>query len=277
MDHKYIDQFDIVESYLAGKLAAEESTEFEEHFVDCSKCVDRLETTKAFVEGLRVVSSDRASAAVAERYTASRKAFAAAACVLSLVVIAGAVLVFTQMRRYRGEAEEARSASTQWERRYEEERQSSATTAKDHQESVRELAEQIAQLRTELGNERKPGSHDDVQANLQILMLSATRGSEPPSGSAREVTLSRSSTSFAIIVPLEGESGYRHYVMTIVGREKESIWTGRVKVNRDNAVSMGFKSTLFRAGDYFVTLAGVATDGSTSVIGKYSFRVRKTS
>jgi hypothetical protein len=276
MDHKYIDQFDIVESYLAGKLAAEESTEFEEHFVDCSECVDRLETTKAFVEGLRVVASDRVPAAVAEPYTTSRKTFAAAAGVLSVVVIAGAVLVFTQIRRYRVEADQARSASTQWERRYEEERQLSAATSKDKQESERELAEQVAQLRTEVENQKKSGRHDGVKVNPPILALSSTRGSDPLSVSVNTVTLSRSSSSFVITLALEGETGYRRCAITILSSQKQSIWKrGGIKPVRD-AISLLVDSSLFHAGDYLLTLDGVTRDGRTSVVGQYPFRVLKT-
>ena len=286
MDHKYIDQFDLVERYLTGKLAAEESTEFEEHFVDCSQCLDRLETTKAFVEGLRVVASNRLPVLMAETpakilwnapYTTSRKAFAVAAGALLLVVIGGAGLVYTQIRRYRVEAEQARSASIQWERRYEEDRQLSDATSKDHQEAERELTEQVAQLRTELENQRKSGHQDNVQVNVPILALSSTRGSDPLSASVNVVTLSRSSGSFVITMALEGETGYRRYAMTILSSQKQLILKrGGIKPLRDNLISMSLDSSLFRAGNYLLTLDGIARDGSIIVVGEYRFRVLKT-
>src|SRR5258706_14689988 len=108
MDHKYIHEFDIVERYLSRKLAEGETAEFEEHFVDCLECVDRLETTKAFADGLRRVASRGAAAAPDrpneilgnERSTTSRKAFAAAAGVLSVIIIAPAVLGIGHGPRY---------------------------------------------------------------------------------------------------------------------------------------------------------------------------------
>jgi hypothetical protein len=242
MDHNYIEEFDIVERYLARRLAEGETAEFEEHFVDCSECVGRLETTKAFADGLRRVASDRAKAAPDrpneilrnERSTVPRKAFAVAAGALSVIIIAAAVLAFAQVRRYRADADRARSASTEWERRY-----------------------------------------DNVQVDLPIFALASTRGGDAPSGPANELTIPRSSPTFAITLSLEGELGHRSYVMTIVNSQKESIWKGRVKVNRDNAISVGFNSTLFHPGDYFLTLDGVTRDGAISIVGKYSFRVRK--
>ena len=281
MDHKHIDEFDIVERYLTGKLAAGETTEFEEHFVGCLQCVDRLETTKAFIEGLRLVAIEREPASVSSipiglpwnlRYTTSRKAFAVAACVLLLVVVAGAVLVFTQIRRFRFEADQARSASAQWERRFEEERQLSATTASARQESDRELTDRLAQLKAELDNEKKLRVRDNVQVNPPTLVLNSTRGGEP-----NELSLQRSSTSFSILLTLEGETGYRDYRMTIRGSRSQLIWKGsRIKPNHDNSLSVRFNSILFRPGEYSLTVEGIEGDHSTRIVGTYSFRLRKT-
>jgi hypothetical protein len=286
MDHKHIDEFDIVERYLTGKLAAGETTEFEEHFVGCLQCVDRLETTKAFIEGLRLVAIEREPASVSSipiglpwnlRYTTSRKAFAVAACVLLLVVVAGAVLVFTQIRRFRFEADQARSASAQWERRFEEERQLSATMASARQESERELTEQVARLRAELENKREQEPAKSAQVNVPILELSSTRGSERSPGSTNKISLPRSSTSFFLSLPLEGEGGYKSYRMSILDNQKQVIWQGGgVKANAYNSLGVIFDTHLFRSGQYLLTVDGVAGDGSISVVGKYSFRVRKT-
>jgi hypothetical protein len=282
MDHKYIDEFDIVERYVSRKLAEGEIAEFEEHFVDCLECVGRLETTKAFADGLRGIARDRAAAPDRpneilenERSTTSRKAFAVAAGVLSLIIIAAAVLAIGQVRRYGAEADQARNASTEWERRYEEERQLSATNAKDHQESERELTEQVAQLKLDLENERKTGLHDNVQVNLPIVALTSTRG--PGSQPANTVTLSRSSARFVLVLALEGERGYRDYLITVLGSQQQPIWKGHgIKPMGDNTISMDFSAAQFRSGDYQLTLNGVARDGSMSVVGLYSFRVVKT-
>lgn len=282
MDHKHIDELDIVERYLTGKLAVEETAEFEEHFVDCLSCVDRLETTRAFIDGLRRVASDKTPATVASipkgvfwnfRYT---KVFAVAAGVLLPVAIAGAVLLFTQIRRYRVEADQARSASSEWERRYEEERQLSAATSKDHQEAERELTEQVAQLRTELETRKEQAPASKAEVNVPLLILTSIRGSGQSSDSINEVTIPRSSASVVLSLPLEGERGYKTYRMTILNSQKLVIWKGRSSAPKhQNALLVLLDSTLFRPGEYSLRLDGVAADGSTSVVGNYSFRVRK--
>lgn len=284
MDHNYIDEFDIVERYLASRLAEGETAEFEEHFVDCLECVGRLETTKAFVDGLRRVASDRAAAGpdrsneilVTERSTVSRKAFAATAGALSLIIIAAAVLAFAQARRYRAEADQARNASTQWESRYEEERQSSAAAEKHRQESESELTEQIAQLKTELERKKDAGPATTGEANVAVLALSATRGNDASSGTLNEVFLSRSSRSVLLSVQLEGERELKTYRMTIESDQHQPIWKmGGFRPNAYNSLLASLSSTLFRAGKYLLTLDGVARDGSIRIVGQYSFHVRK--
>lgn len=293
MDHKYINEFDLVERYLMGKLAAQETAEFEEHFVDCLRCVDRLKTTKALMDGLRIVASEQ----VAEpsgyeprglswwsRPTSSRWSLALAAGILLLVALVGAVVVPNQIRRSRVEADQAKSASAQWERLYEEERQSSSLAEMRHQDSERDLTTQLAQLRAELENEHKQNTEemaDDHGAlrkpriNLAIFVLKSTRGSEPATGALNELVVPRSPANFAISVQLEGEGSYKAYRMTI-REHNQLIWTRTgLKPDPYNSLSVLFNSTFFHSGDYLLTVDGLAGDGSTSVVGKYSLRVRK--
>ena len=295
MDHKYIDELDLVDRYLMGRLAAEETARFEEHFVDCLQCVDRLKTTKALMAGLRFVTSNQATAAHSYgprgpyeymRQVISRKSFAWAAGVLLLVALAGVLVVSNRIHLSQVKADEARSAAAQWQRRYEEERQSSSLADSKHQESEHELTGQVAKLRTELENERKPkptklpneyGVPKRPQINFKTFVLESTRGSKPSSDSINELNLPSSPTSFSISLVLEGEKGYDSYSMTILDGQKQPIWKGRgFKPDRYNQLSMGVNSTFFRRGDYLLELEGVAGDGSTSGVGKYSFRVLKT-
>lgn len=295
MDHKYINEFDLVERYLMRRLAAEETAEFEAHFVDCPQCVGQLKTTKAFMDGLRIVASEQASEprgyepkslSWGLRPPSSRWSLALAACVLLLVALVGAVVVSNQIRRSRVEANQARSASAEWERRYEVERESSSLAEMRHQDSERDLKTQLAQLRAELENENKQnteemaGDHGGLkkpQINLAIFVLKSTRGSEPATGSPNELIVPRSPANFVISVALEGEGSHRAYSMTILGDHNRPIWKGSgLKPDRYNSLSVGFNSTFFRDGDYTLTVEGVAGDGSTSVVGKYFFRVVKT-
>src|SRR5262245_16004229 len=60
MDHQYIEGHNIPDLYLQGTLSAEERVRFEEHFIDCPQCLDRLELTEDFRGALRTVAAERA-------------------------------------------------------------------------------------------------------------------------------------------------------------------------------------------------------------------------
>jgi anti-sigma factor RsiW len=61
MDHGYIEENNVADRYLMGKLSAEERARFEEHFVDCAQCLDRLETTEGIRAALRTVAAGKHS------------------------------------------------------------------------------------------------------------------------------------------------------------------------------------------------------------------------
>lgn len=292
MDHEYIREFDLVERYLMGRLAVEETAEFEAHFVDCQECVAQLKTTKALMDGLRIVARERAPEPPSYEFrglfwwlqpTTSRWSLALAAVVLLLVGLVGAVVVSNQIRRSRVEADQARSASAEWERRFEEERQSSSLTEKRHQDSERDLTTQIARLRSELENEHKQnigetageqGGPKRPQINFPIFVLATTRGNEPATGSPNKIALPRSPANFVISVPLEGEGSHKVYSMTILVDHNRPIWTeSGLKPDRYNSLSVGFNSAFFRSGVYLLILEGVAENGNASVVAKYSIRV----
>jgi len=289
MDHKYVDDFDLVERYSTGRLTAEEAAEFEEHFVDCLLCVDRLETMKSFLGGLRLVAGgwappqdinhpSRVSRSLAHA-TGSRRFLALAAGVLLFVTLAGVVLIYNQIRRSSAELEQARNASTQWETRFDEQRESSSVAETKLKESERALTEQVTQLRTELENERKQrlterqsAGSSVPQINLPILVLSTARGSEP-SSAANEIPLPNPPGGFAISLSLEGEL-FKTYRMTILSSNRQVIWKRPgLKPDHNDALSASFPATLFRPGNYLLKLEGVTGDGKIMAMGEYTFRL----
>ncbi len=293
MDHKYINEVDLVERYLMGRLAAEETAEFEAHFVDCHECVGQLTASKALMEGLRIVASDQAPDAYEPRGlfwwlrpTTSRWSLALAAGVLLLVASVVPLVVSNQIRRSRAEAAQAKIASAEWERRYEEERESSSLAEMRHQDSERDLTTHLAQLQAEVDDEHKRNTEETAdgrgalkkpQINLAIFVLRSTRGSEPTTGSLNDLVVPRSPANFVISVPLEGDGSYETYRTTIVNDRKVLIWKeSGLKPDSHNLLTIGFNSAFFRDRDYLLTVEGFAGDGSTSVVGKYFFRVVKT-
>ncbi len=68
MNHQDIEQNQVVDRYLMGKLPPAETTAFEEHYLHCQDCLDQLELTEKLWRGLK-----REAARDAERALASRQ------------------------------------------------------------------------------------------------------------------------------------------------------------------------------------------------------------
>jgi hypothetical protein len=294
MDHNYIDQLDLIDRYLKGSLASEESAQFEEHFVDCPQCIDRLKTTRNFIQDLRSVAVKQASQTESDKQGGLlwffsqilyyRSSALAASCLL-LVAIIGAILLISQIRRLQSEVDQAKSASAQWERRYEEERQSASLAEKRRQEMEQEMTGQLRDLESKLQNEQKQRSGISADSgwlmrpgiNLPIFVLRSVRGGgQSASVPANEVTLTYSPMSFAISLALEGEQKYKDYRLTILDDRDRPIWEGGgFKPDSYNSLSIGFNSSFFRSGNYLLKVEGFTDERDSTIIGNYPFRIIK--
>ncbi len=74
MKHPEIEQHDVVERYVAGKLTSDEEARFEEHYLDCPACIGAVEDAERLRRGLELVA--------AQELAARRTALAAAAALL---------------------------------------------------------------------------------------------------------------------------------------------------------------------------------------------------
>lgn len=294
MDHSYIDQSNVVDRYLMGKLAAEESARFEEHFVDCPQCVDRLKTTKNFLQDLRTVSVQQAlqeGGQMSERLRSffsrifSHHYLALAASCLLILTGAGAILLFNHMQRLQSDVNRAKNESAQWQRSYEEERQAAALSDEKREETERELTGQLNDLKEKLRTDQErraetaEGSDAWIQPGLNMPLFalnSVRRGEGNSSETVNEVTLPRSAPGFVFSVGLEGEAKYKDYCITIRDdRDRQLMNRCGFEANRFNSLSIVFNSKFFRPGKYLLIVSVPAKGGGSSVIGNYPFQVTK--
>jgi len=63
MDHRTLEERQIPERYLLGRLSPEEAELFEQHLLYCPRCQERVESTEAMVDGLRTVAGEDAATA----------------------------------------------------------------------------------------------------------------------------------------------------------------------------------------------------------------------
>lgn len=287
MDHEQIEQFNIVDRYVMSRLVEEESVQFEEHFIDCPQCIDRLKTARGLTQGLRRFTVEQAarqeSATARESRGASlgsltRRSWGLAACVALLAIVFISIALI-QIRDLRQDVARSDTAISELQRLQDESQKSASASAQDHQEVEQDLRDRVRQLETDLQTAQKGradqavASHGWMQpvTNLPIFVLNAIRGPE-----VTEINLSRVAMDFVIALPLEEKAKHRTYRVTVL-KEQRVLWESpNLKPDADNALVIGFNSSFFQPGKYVLKVEGVPTSsGSGSTTANYPFRVNK--
>ena len=290
MNHNYIEQFDIVDRYLMGRLATEESEQFEEHFIDCPQCIDRLKTAKNFIQDLRIVAAQwgseidiypqkRLPALFASR-NSMRYVALAAACLL-IIVSTGVFLAVNRIQRLQSEVNEANQASAQWEKRYEEGQQTASASDKESQKTQQQLIGQINELKTELQNERKQrvaSEETKIEKNPLVYFLDPpSRDAQNPDSSVKEIPLPQKPAMITLLVFLEVKLDYKDYRVKVLKDQKHLVLDDHgFKPNQDNYLRVKVHSRLTPVGDYTLIAYGINEEGESTPISNYPFRIVKS-
>lgn len=256
MDHREIEERDIALLYMKGQLSADELRLFEEHFVDCSECLDRIEVLQGLRSGLRQVAAEDASkqrapasagwAGWLARWQVWQQA-TALACAILLLVVMPAWLLLAKMGTLRRELSQAKQTATEWRDRYGEERQT------------------IAGLRQQLQGEQL--------APVAIFPLVTSRSTDL-SSPVNRITISRSAAFIVLSLEREYEPEFQSYRITLKDPAGTSSWQASNLVpSSPAALSVALPSSLVHEGNYFLTLEGLKPDGHYVVAAHYPFQV----
>jgi anti-sigma factor RsiW len=294
MEHSYIKDHHIADRYLSGKLSAEERMRFEEHFVDCAECHDRLWAADNFRAGLRIVAAEdatrfRAHLRVRQAGVLARAAWliwrrrAPLLAVVILLIALPMALLVLEWSGARRDLAQATQASSEWRRKYEEGEQAARGLAKVIQARERESYLQRERLAAQLELMQKasdspfpqPRKAAEYQSETPVFALSVVRGdgsnlSQP----VNRIALAPSSRWMILLLELEPDPdlhSYRCAISTTAGR---SIWTrDDLKPNSKNALALSFDSKLFKPDDYLLTLEGDKAQEGRVLIATYTFRI----
>jgi anti-sigma factor RsiW len=294
MNHKQIDQLDLINRYVMGDLLAEESASFEEHFVDCAECIARLQTTENFLKDLRFLAAQRAVEFEPRPASGALRPFlnpffsrpvALATASLLIAGLIGTFFLLSYMRGLRDEIAQTKSLSEQWQRRYEDERQSSVSAEQIHGEAEARRAEQIRSLEAELKQQKAlraqrsgPIRRLPAEGDLPMLVLTSVRSGEPnPTGPGNRIDLPRAAAIFAVLISLEDEARFETYRITILDDRRRLVWKrGELTQGRQGALSIWLETSLFQPGDYSLIVEGYDKEGRKNEIGNYHFLIDKS-
>jgi len=293
MKHSYIEDHQIADRYLSGKLSIKERMRFEEHFVDCAECLERLRTIDDFCAGLRTVAAEEATLLRAHLSVGQAGLLARIAlfvrrrqgpllAVAILLIALPMALLIPEWRSARRELAQARQESSEWRRKYEESELAARDMAKEMQTRERESSPRLERLAAQFGRMRKSSdspprpSHKaaERQSETPVFALSFVRGGgADPSQPVNRITLPPQSKSIILLLELEPDPDLHSYRVAISTTDGRSVWTkDGLRPKSNNALALSFNSSLFKPGDYLLTLEGINAQEGRTPVAAYTFR-----
>ena len=262
MDHTYIEERGLIDLYHRGQIPPEEEVEFEEHFVGCAECQEKLASARGFQRGLKVVVAQDAARAVAQAGLAVwlRRRWRAAA----LLILAAALPVLGFLAGSR----ETRVAVASWKERWEGERRSASKLERLLAESERRRQEERRELEGKLAQATPaPQETPSPLINTPLILLTAVRG-EP--GETPVVRLGRSAYVSLAVDPGD-DPRFESYRVAITG--PKTLRQAGLKPNALEAILLTVPASYFPAGSYQLELEGVLPGGAIVDLGVHPFKV----
>jgi len=267
MNHAEIEERQIAELYLRGKLPPEEAATFEEHYLSCQECLDRLETAESMDRGFKRAAGQDAARVAATRQIAllawlSRLGRSRQMAVLAMAVLVIAVLPgLLGLREVRERERELAATRSALEQERERSAAGSSRIAEEASEAEKRLRRELEASRSDLERERQARASADEQladarrprGNVPILLLDTERGGEEPS---QRVSLSGSPGW--IVLELEIAPPHRPSYRAILRDPKGSeVWrVDGLELNGRESLSLSLPTTFLAPGDYTVEVDG---------------------
>ncbi|HVR96377.1 MAG TPA: hypothetical protein VMW27_07175 [Thermoanaerobaculia bacterium] len=289
MDHANIDEQQVAERYVMGRLPPDEAERFEEHYLHCGECMDRLEAAERLHRGLQRVAAEEVvtRAVVARagllawlaRAGRSRQAALLASLALAVAVLLPSGLLLREVGQRDRELETIRAELAR--------RPTAAPTpplapvapvVPDDRAARLEAERLEGELAAE--RQRSAGLAEDLdrarrpQVNLPVVPLSPVRsapgGGEPP----RQVTLPREPGWIVLSLELDAAE-HPSYRATLLGPDRAVRWqSSGLEPDAADTLAIGLHSSQLAAGDFVLRIEGLPPGGKPVPVAEFPFRVR---
>jgi len=233
MDHESIQENQVPDRYLMGKLSTEERLQFEEHFVDCSLCLEHLESLEGLRAGLRELSPARTERHALVRLLRDPRAAALLLAACLAVAILPPALFFRELRRTRGELE-----------------------------SVRRTVDEVQR-------EKAAASVAPLAASVFTLNLTRGAGTEGPDN---RIVLRDTREWVILLLDRPEPASFESYRARISTTDRRPIGNALTASSASgDMLAVGLPPGLFPTGDYVLTLEGLGA-GPARDLATYRFR-----
>jgi Putative zinc-finger len=279
MEHSYIEEHNIAERYLLDKLSAQERMRFEEHLKNCVQCVNLLEVIGGLRMGLQIVAAKEIGRRRAYVEAGLLAWIARLSRAKQAVLLAGVILLIAlpilEWSRARRELVRATQTAAEWQRRYEEREQAAHNLTKEMQarDQLAARPESERRDRPRLPNEAK--NVTPPQVVVPVFALSVTRSGVPDlTQPVNQIKLSPTSKLIILLLESEPDPGLRYYRAAISTADGRNIWReSNLSAISNDALALSFNSSLFKPGNYLLTLEGFTTQNRYVLIAQYTFGV----
>lgn len=258
MDHAYIEEHGLIDLYHRGQLPPEEEAGFEEHFVGCPECQERLQMARGFQRGLKTVVTEEVKEDVARAgllawlvRSPRRYWLAVAALILAAVL---------PVLGYLAGSREAAPMNTEasWRQLFEKERRSADDLRQRLEQSERQRLAQV---------EVTPSPPSPL-VNTPVFLLTAVRGE------GETAAVEARNGWFSLAVDAGDDPRFESYRVTITDARGARVFRqAGLKPNALEAVLLTFPAGFFKPGEHRLKLEGVRAGGGAVELGGYSFRI----
>ncbi len=255
MDHTYIEEQHIADRYVTGSLDPAEAEVFEDHYLSCPECLDRLELAETVKRGfVRLVEQEQAERSTVRqlalvvwlaRLGRRRQLALLAVALLVLLLPTGfALRGFAARDRALAEARAAHSAQLGLQ--------------SDLQASQRDLAALRASVSA-------------PQGSPPIVYLDPVRGAtgEPPQ------RLPQPGPGGSVVLAWVLDAPYSPtYLAILQGSDGKELWRGPLLGPPEReTMTLFFPGALLPPGDYSLLVQGQSRDGRLTSARRFSFRI----
>jgi len=240
MVHPEIEKAETIERYIQNQLTLAERQEFEEHFLTCDDCFEKLQTAERFAAGMRDAAERGLLDARPQLQGVNPGwfvwAFAVSACTALIFAGLAGLVYFGQVPHLQREL-----------------RQTAAKLKKQSQSQT----EQAVPI-------------EEAEANVPLVMLQASRAE----GEVPNLTLKPNDNRLVLWIE-PGPSRYRDFRLEVFSSDNKLVTSvDHLMLGRYGALAASLPTKQLPAGDFRITLTG-QDPPPAALAGEYHLEIRR--
>jgi hypothetical protein len=276
MTHSHIQDNDVRDRYVTGRLPAEERSAFEEHLSDCPECLDEVETLERFRRSLRTALTEDVVRGIALQ-TGVRGWFMRGGRIRQAALFMGLILLLfvpvtlayiMANRRAMDQLGQMRATLADLQHEYSEQRQSTEKL----KEQLRDAQENGRRAAARQTGTNEANTRIGLPASLPLFALNRVRDTDqgsPPN----EVSIAKSSRWLILLLEVEPDPEVQFYRSKLFNEGNQLIWSANnLKLSRRDMIAVIVSNDLLKRGNYTLKLEGCDKQRYCYSVATYSFR-----